>query len=438
MYAEAVRPSTLALLSLLGCSTPDPEDPPRSADTGLGDSEGTEPPLDDEETPPEEAEEPEVTEETVADQDLDDSWIFDDTVIHDIAIELPAESVDALNAAPYTYAPGAVTVDGERVGTVGVRLRGKIGSFRYLSGKPKFKIDFNQYVDDQRFYGLETLSLNNAIVDCSYLKEAIAYRVFEAAGVPSLRTAYARVTVNDAPYGLYILLETPDDRYLNSRYADPSGNLYDGKYVWYGGGSYQLLDFASGVDHLYQLEEGEDVGNADISAVSTALATHYATADFTPRLGEVLDWDAFHREQVAEQWVGQNDGYALNKNNYRVYFNPETGLMEILPWDMDYSFLQDYQWGRSWASPYGYLAYACRIDATCNARQREIAAELLDTVETLGLSETVERLAALSDEDARNDPRRECSWDQVEAQRNLVRSWVGARSGEVRAFWGLP
>ena len=53
-------------------------------------------------------------------------------------------------------------------------------------------------------------------------------------------------------------------------------------------------------------------------------------------------------------------------------------------------------------------------------------------------AETVERLAALSDEDARNDPRRECSWDQVEAQRNLVRSWVGARSGEVRAFWGLP
>ncbi len=425
----------LALLSLLGCGTPKSDAQARPADTGVERREDSPLPGHGEAAPPDE---PEVTEETVGDQDFDDSWIFDDTLIHDIAIELPPESVEALNAAPYTYAPGAVTFDGERIGTIGVRLRGKIGSFRYLSGKPKFKLDFNQYVDDQRFYGLETLSLNNSVVDCSYLKEAIAYRVFEAAGVPSLRTGYARVTVNEAPYGLYIILETPDDRYLNSRYADPSGNLYDGKYVWYGGGSYQLLDFASGVDHLYQLEEGEDVGNADITAVSTALATHSATPDFASNLGAVLDWDAFHREQVAEQWVGQNDGYALNKNNYRVYFNPETGLMEILPWDMDYSFLQDYQWGRYWASPTGYISYACRVDPTCNARQQELATVVLDKVAELELAATVERLAALTDAEVRTDPRRECTEGQIDAFRSHVRGWVDLRSDEMRGFWGLP
>ena len=143
-------------------------------------------------------------------------------------------------------------------------------------------------------------------------------------------------------------------------------------------------------------------------------------------------------QQLAEQWVGQNDGYGLNKNNYRPYFNPETGLMEILPWDMDYSFLQDYQWGRSWASPTGYISYACRVDPTCNARQQELATVVLDKVAELELAATVERLAALTDAEVRADPRRECTEGQIDAFRSHVRGWVDLRSDEMRGFWGLP
>ena len=68
------------------------------------------------------------------------------------------------------------------------------------------------------------------------------------------------------------------------------------------------------------------------------------------------NWPEYHRELAVEQWVGHNDGYALNTNNYRPYFNPEDGLMQVLPWDLDYGFLNDSDWGMSWASPRGQLA----------------------------------------------------------------------------------
>ncbi len=380
---------------------------------------------------------PALTEESIGDQVVDDSWIFSHEVIHDVEITLPESSVDALYADPYTYAEGAISFDGVRFASVGVRLRGKIGSFRDLGGKPKLKIDFNQYIPEQRFYGLETLSLNNAIVDCSYLKEIIGYALFEAADVPASRTGLARVWINGAPYGLYVLVEVPDDRFLVRTYSQPDGNLYDGKYVWYGGYSYTLLDFAEGNDTLYQLEEGTDVAHADISAVSDAVAASAGAATWYADVGMVVDWAHFHREWAVEQWLGQNDGYGLNTNNYRVYFDPEDGRADILPWDLDYSFLYDWEWGLSWSSPPGKLAYYCINDAACAAAQREAVAAVLSAAEDRELVTLFDQLAALIDDDARSDPRRECAESSIDSEQAEVRAWLESQNETMRVFWGL-
>lgn len=381
-----------------------------------------------------------VTEEAVGDQPgADDpaAWLFGLDVVHTVAIELDDSAWDDFAADPYGYVEGHVEVDGERVEDVGVRLRGKIGSARSISQKPKFKIDFNAWLSDQRFYGLETLSLNNSVVDCSYLKESVGYAAFAAAGVPAPRTGYAWVTVNGADYGLYTIIETPDDRFLESRWADGSGNLYDGKYVWYGGYSYTLLDFAIGVDALFSLEEGTDVGNADITAISEVLAATRGTADFYEATGAVLDWDAVHRMLIVEQWVGHLDGYAQNTNNYRVYFDPADGRAELVPWDLDYAFLAESTWGMSWASPRGTLAAACYADATCRAAHAAVAADVIADIDAAGLGAFLEQAAALTEADALRDPRRECAVTTVPSERAALTSWVAGQSANVRAFWGI-
>ncbi len=382
---------------------------------------------------------PVVTEEGAEPQDTSDlaGWIFDQTVMHTVDITLPDLSESALASSPYMWARAGITIDGEEMAPVGVHLRGKIGSFRTLSGKPKFKISFNQYVAGQRFYGLEELSLNNSVVDCSYIKEMVGYRMYELAGIPTLRTSYAQVTVNGEPYGLYIVLETPSDKWLDRNYDDASGNLYDGKYVWYGGYSYTLLDFNIGVDSLFQLEEGTDVANADIAAISAALAASDGQPTFYDTMGAVLDWDLFHRYTSVDHFIGHNDGYSMNTNNYRVYFDPTDGKADFLPWDLDYTFLYDYEWGLSWRNANGNITNACFRDASCTAGQAAGMATVLAAWEADDWEPWLDGIEALSYAATQDDPRRECAASSVQPYRDYVRSWLEGRPNNMRAYYGL-
>ncbi len=380
---------------------------------------------------------PVVTHESIGEHELDDSWVFPKDEILQIDVILPHDSWFGLLDKPYSYVDARVSIGEVELESVGVRLRGKIGSFRPLVSKPKLRIDFNQYVEDQRVYGLESVSLNNTVVDCSYMKEAVAAEVFAAAEVPAFRAGYAQLSINGVDYGLYALIETEDDRFLKRHWADGTGNLYDGKYVWYGGWSYTLLDFSSNVDHLYQLEEGTAVAHADINGVSSALGSNWGGTNFYSETGKVVDWPAIHKAWAVEQWLGQNDGYVLNKNNYRVYFDPSDGKAELIPWDYDYSFLEDYQWGRSWASPTGYLAYACRIDASCLADWRLAVDDALDDIDAYDSSGLVEDLIDLLETPISEDPKSPCSAGSVVQSQNHVAHWVSVRSDYMRGFWTL-
>lgn len=374
---------------------------------------------------------------SIGDQPEPEDAFFDQSVMHTIDIELADGSESSLWADPYTYVPADVTIDGTRLEDVGVRLRGKIGSFRTLDGKPKLKLDFNRYVDGRRFEEMESLSLNNSVVDCSYLKEPLAYAAFNAIGAPQMRTAYTQVTIDGSDYGLYVAVDTQDDRFLRRNWDDHTGNLYDGKYVWYGDRDYVLLDFGEGNDGLYQLEEGDDVGNDDIAGISSALAEAWGQPDFYARMGEVIDWESVLRVWAGEQWAGQNDGYCLNKNNYRVYFDPEDGKADWIQWDMDYSFLRDDDWGRNWRQPTGNLAYACFADATCQAAWKAEVERALAIIDEAGLDELHDDLDSLTEDAAEDDLRRECSRGDIRAWRRYTRDWVENRSETVRWDWGL-
>ena len=52
---------------------------------------------------------------------------------------------------------------------------------RRSTGKAAFKVKFDEYVDDQTFFGLEKLTLNNMVQDRSMIHETLAYELFRAA-----------------------------------------------------------------------------------------------------------------------------------------------------------------------------------------------------------------------------------------------------------------
>src|SRR5688572_20856321 len=192
---------------------------------------------------------PTVVRETVEGDDSDpDELLFDGSFVHQVAITLDQGEMDRLAVEPYTYVHGALTWDGYAFPDVGVRLKGKVGSFRDLYGKAGFKIDLGEWDAPERLGGLQQITLNNNVQDCSMIKTPIGYQVFEMAGSASPRVAYAWVRVNGEAYGLYTVPESADEAFLSRNFTDPSGNLYDGKYAFYGGWSYTLIDFYPTVD----------------------------------------------------------------------------------------------------------------------------------------------------------------------------------------------
>ena len=363
---------------------------------------------------------------------------FADESLHTIDITLSDDARNALRREPYEYVEGGVIIDGLDVGVVGVRIKGKYGSYRSLRGKPSLKFDFNRFQDGRRFLGLEKLNLNNAITDCSYLHDRVAYRLFGDAGLPTLRTSYAQVTVNGDEYGLYVLIEAPDDRFLARNFEDDSGNLYDGKYYlsddW---SSYAMVDFDPVGQEYFLLDEGTDVGLADIYAVTDAALAAAEDGEAYAGLEGLVNWPVVLRHWAAEQWIGQNDGYVLNQNNYFVYFDPTDGRLQMIPWDLDYSFLAARDWGFSWRRPSGVLADLCLDDELCEAAWQEQVAVLLDTVDPDALTAFAETLQDVSEGPAAADPRAECTSRSMDSAREHVFDWLVDRSEDLAGTWDL-
>ena len=380
---------------------------------------------------------PAVDQDTIGDQEDPASWFFALDRIHTIDLEIPVEGIASLAADPYTFTPAAVTVDGDRFDSVGVELRGHYGSFRTLDGKPKLRVKLDAYVEDQRWYGLESLSLDNTVVDCSYLKQVIGYFAFAATGEPASRTGYAQVRVNGVDYGLYVVVETPDDRFLARNWEAGEGNLYDGKYRVWPDGSYTLLDFATGVDELFELEEGTDIAHADVVAVSSAVGGWGGQVGFADAVDPLVDWPAVLRHVAVETWIGHLDGYTLNTNNYRVYFDPADGRAELVPWDLDYAFLEESGWGMSWSSPRGRLMTGCYADPACAAALQAAVADAAVAIDAVDLDGVITAADTLTLAAAQADPRRECDPSGITPARDAMRTWVSARTARVRALWGL-
>src|SRR3712207_5959891 len=195
----------------------------------------------------------------------DVAWIFDPAQVSEIDLGLPAESRAALAADPGEYVQGTFKIersDGTTIGplTVGIRLKGTV-SFRTLDKKAAFKIKFNEFVSGQKLLGLKKLTLNNMVQDPTMLRERLAYEAFRAAGLPGWRTGYAWVRVDDAPYGLYLNLETADDVALK-RWYPKTQHLYEGE-----GGA----DVKPGHAQRFEVEEGDDDNRADLEALIGAV-----------------------------------------------------------------------------------------------------------------------------------------------------------------------
>lgn len=352
-----------------------------------------------------------------------------------IDVELGAEAEKILRSQrlyslPRVEVRADVTIDGELLEDVGVRLRGGLGSFQRLHRKPKLALDFNEFVDERRFYGLEALDLNNADEDCTYVREATAMAAYAVAGVPAPRVGYAHLFVNGEDKGLYVVLEPEDDRFLKRVSGTKDGALYDGKYDLAGWGP-RFLDFGEGNDRLFDLDEGDDPGRADLARISAGVVAARERGGLQSLAGDV-DWPLVHRAWAVEGWTAGADAYFRGRNNVRYWF-PEHGPLQILPWDVDATFRDRDR--RGWGEPEGNLGELCLADANCRELLADTADAVADALDASDLRERVDAWLELTEIGAMSDRFARCDEDERVSERAELRAWVDAGGERIRGWW---
>lgn len=181
------------------------------------------------------------------------------------------------------------------------------------------------------------------------LNEPLTNDVFTLMGQVAPRTAYAGVRINDQAEKLYTLAEQINGTYLETYFPDTEGVLYKAE---------------MGADFRYQ---GEDptayarlynqksmVNDADMAPLIafTKFLTQSDDATFERELAQHLNVDGFATYLAINNLLVNSDSLADMGNNFYIFYNAETGKVDVLYWDGNESLGKIANRGGSGAAQY--------------------------------------------------------------------------------------
>lgn len=244
----------------------------------------------------------------------------------------------------FEYVRADLEFEGRRLDNVAVRFKGN-GTFLESRGslKRSLKIDLNRFVKGRKLAGVSKLNLQNNVTDATCMNEVLSYRLYRDAGVPSPRTAYARVWVTvpgkqDRTYlGLYSLSENVDNNFARDRFGTRKGAIF--KPV-----TPEL--FADLGDDWAKYQQTYDP-KTEVSPEETGrvielcrLVSHADDAEFAARVFDYFDLDQVARYLAVLVWQCDLDSILGPGQNFYLYLHPQTRKFQFLPWDQDHSWGQ--------------------------------------------------------------------------------------------------
>lgn len=302
----------------------------------------------------------------------DASWVFDEDAIREYQLTLEPGEWEALKASALAeeYFPARLSIDGAAFGVVGLRFKGNRGTLARCADsrgnlrcrKLSMKLKFDEYVGDQRFFGLKRLNLNSMLSDATAMHERLAYQLFREMGVTAPRAVHARLSVNGEALGVFTVVEQIDGRFTDDRFAGGDGNLY--KEQWPITGSTSALDAT-----LKTNEDAPDHNpliqfHSELAAAASGAASE-TTLDVVARHMDVDQLLAFVAvDRIITNWDGPTSFYCRGRgcynHNYYLYQHEGESRFSVIPWDLDNTF-------RLWA-PFDPVPMPLVLPDTCSTR----------------------------------------------------------------------
>jgi spore coat protein H len=237
-------------------------------------------------------------------------------------IKIDPKGVEQLRKEPRSYIEATIEeAGGKNYEHLGIKLKGSAGSFQGIDQRPGFSINCSKYKGGDRFHGLKRFQLNNCAQDGTALNELVAGEMARAAGVPASRCTHALVTLNGRELGIYVLKEGFTEEFLGTFFKETDGQLYDGGFV-------------AEIHEKMELDRGDEARREGLLKLVAAFKEPDAAKQFD-LVSSLVDVDAYLRYLALENILCHWDGYSFNRNNYRIYENPETSRFHFILHGMD-------------------------------------------------------------------------------------------------------
>lgn len=251
---------------------------------------------------------------------------------------------DPANALSEDYKPATIRFKNSLMDTVlakpvGVRLRGNTS--RYAE-KKSFKIDFREF-GGKKFFDYKKFNLKANVNDPSLIREALTLQQFRELDVPAARTHHTRLYINDEYMGVYLNVEQVDDVFLERRNGHSEGSMYKCSWGANLSNSNQVLD-----EVLFESEINKSTDTRIEVGHFVDVLNGATDENFVSEIGHVFDVDTYLRYLAVEAVTGHWDGYSYNQNNFYLYYNSVTGIVQFFPYDVDNTWGIDWV-GQDWA-----------------------------------------------------------------------------------------
>ena len=256
---------------------------------------------------------------------------FNKNIVGTLSITISDENWQDIldNPLDEEYHETSITFNGVTLDSVAIRTKGgsSLSSVaQSTSDRYSFKLDINEYVDGQKFFGLKKFTLQNSFNDPSYMREVIAYELMDEMGVPSPEHAYVNFYVNGELFGFYLMVEAIDGEFLENHFDNSNGDLYKPDGV---GSDLKWInaDIGSYSDINLQTNEKSTDNGAFINFVE----------NLDQGATDNVDVDTLLRYMSVSTALSNLDSYHGSlAHNYYVY--EQDGVFSILPWDFNEAF----------------------------------------------------------------------------------------------------
>jgi len=234
--------------------------------------------------------------------------------------------------------------------------------------KRKFKLDFDARVFrfDAKQRKVEEINLQSHYQEPgeeTYMREPLASFIFQKAGVPVALTKYVSLRLNNAPYGLYSMVEQVDSTFLKRNQLDSKGSMYKAvnwKYSNLRKGNsnipcpYATPDYPERwmVDECPEIWRKTSKADADNWDDLWDLTQTLDRVQNNPRDGHLL-FDTLNVPAVVNEMATQ--ALVLNNDrctkNYYMHFDRGTREWQRIPWDLEDIFPGDRRYGTDTCDP---------------------------------------------------------------------------------------